>query len=159
MLITTQCAVGIGSNIEPSKHIPIAINRLQDEFGNLKLSSAYASKAVLFVGNDFINIVALLSTSLHIVAFSQKIKAIEQKIDPSSHRLKNRKIDLDVLLYGQEVMPQHNIPHKDILKFSFTACPLAELLPAGLHPENGTSYQQLCKMLENSPKLTRLNEF
>jgi 2-amino-4-hydroxy-6-hydroxymethyldihydropteridine diphosphokinase len=155
MLNKVQCAIGIGSNIDPQKHIKTAIKALREAFGTIQLSSAYASQAVLFEGYDFINLVALINTSLTVEELIKKIKSIEQKIDPHNHRLKNRKIDLDLLLYGDQNLPQHNLPREDIKKFSFTACPLAELLPNKKHPTDKIPYTELCQQLKGNPIITK----
>ena len=50
--------IGIGSNIEPERHVPLGIQALEAEFSALRLSAVYESAAVGFCGANFYNLVA-----------------------------------------------------------------------------------------------------
>ena len=62
--------IGLGSNIEPQKHISGALQALSAEFGHLALSPVYESQSVGFDGDNFINLVVSLETSHHIQRLS-----------------------------------------------------------------------------------------
>ena len=54
--------LGIGSNVEPEKHLRLGIRELGERFGVLELSNVYRSKAVGFEGDDFLNLVVGLES-------------------------------------------------------------------------------------------------
>ena len=59
-----QVYVGMGSNIDPERHIRSGLVALRGRFGSLNVSTIYANPAVGFVGADFLNLVAALWTAL-----------------------------------------------------------------------------------------------
>ena len=52
-----------------------------------------------------------------------------------------RAIDLDLLLYGGEVIdePELKVPHPELIRRSFVLVPLVELDPLLVHPVSGES--------------------
>ena len=54
--------IGVGSNIEPKRHVPLGIKELAAEFAALRLSSVYESAAVGFSGANFYNLVVEAQT-------------------------------------------------------------------------------------------------
>ena len=58
--------VGIGSNIEPERHIRIGLAELRQRFGPLIVSTVYANAAVGFTGDDFLNLAVRFDTDLPI---------------------------------------------------------------------------------------------
>lgn len=161
---TTPCAVAIGSNRQASVHIPLALDQLAKKFSHLQFSSSYQSHACGYEDGhekapDYINLIALFETHLKLHPLIHTLKAIEYEIDPISERTQAniRKIDLDLLLYGDQCSNKHNIPHSDISQFAYVACPLAELMPMGKHPINGYTYRQLCEKVRDCPQLTQIS--
>jgi len=138
--------VGIGSNIEQEKYIRIAVQSLQDCFGEnclLLLSPVYKTHAVGFDGDDFYNLVASFHTLLSPRAVENCLKDIEQK----NGRLRNqekysaRNLDIDLLMYDQVIIhsDEISIPRDEIKKYAFVLSPLADLAPALHHPETNKS--------------------
>jgi 7,8-dihydro-6-hydroxymethylpterin-pyrophosphokinase len=60
-----------------------------------------------------------------------------------------RTIDLDIALFGQQVLdvgPRH-IPDPDIYKYPHIAVPLADLAPQQRHPETGQTLLEIAQGL------------
>lgn len=57
----------------------------------------------------------------------------------------SRTLDLDLLLYGDAVLPEPSIrvPREDIRKYAFVLGPLAELAPGLRHPLTGETMAEL----------------
>ena len=49
----------------------------------------------------------------------------------------SRTLDIDLLLYGDEIIPALRVPRADILEYSFVLCPFADLAPDLAHPVTG----------------------
>ncbi|MDH5398219.1 MAG: 2-amino-4-hydroxy-6-hydroxymethyldihydropteridine diphosphokinase [Cyclobacteriaceae bacterium] len=62
----------------------------------------------------------------------------------------NRTIDIDILLYGDQVIdkPHLKVPHPEMVGRRFTLQPLAEIAPNMLHPVIGDTIR---KLLEKCP--------
>lgn len=142
----TEVVVGIGSNIEPRRHVREALQRLASHFGELDVSPAYSCPAVGFSGADFINLVVAFDSVKPIKAVQQVLRQIEAegKRTRGDHS-SSRTIDLDMLLYGDWIFDNGDIrvPRADILDYAFVLKPLAEIRPAGIHPRDGRSYRDL----------------
>ena len=49
----------------------------------------------------------------------------------------SRSLDIDLLLYGEQVIDEWRVPRDDILKYAFVLRPLAEMAPDLVHPATG----------------------
>jgi len=147
----TQVFIGIGSSLNKLESIKAGIASLQLEFGKLKQSLIYESESVGFVGDNFYNLVIELNTNLPIDRLIRKLKEIEIKHGRVNNAKKfaPRTLDLDLLLYGQEVDKKNNLPRAEITKNAFVLKPLSELAPQLKHPILNETYQNLW---ENYPK-------
>jgi 2-amino-4-hydroxy-6-hydroxymethyldihydropteridine diphosphokinase len=137
--------IGIGSSINRSENIRLGIAALQTEFGELLLSPLYESEAVGFSGVNFYNLVVKLHTDHDIVLLIKKLKSIEKqhgRPDKTS-KFTPRTLDLDLLLYDQQIDPSLDLPRGEILKNAFVLKPLSELAPTLRHPILGETYQAL----------------
>ncbi|HLQ86165.1 MAG TPA: 2-amino-4-hydroxy-6-hydroxymethyldihydropteridine diphosphokinase [Salinisphaeraceae bacterium] len=141
-----QVFIGVGSNIEPRRHIAQALRLLRQRFGTLQVSTIYACPAIGFDGAMFGNLVVGFDTDLAALDLVHALRAIEQQCGrPHSDRTRSRTMDLDLLLYGEHVLETADlqVPRVDILRFAFVLKPLAELLPDGRHPVLGSRYRDL----------------
>lgn len=133
--------LGLGSNVEPQKHLRFGIRELGQKFGILELSNVYSSKAVGFAGDDFLNLVVGLETELSPQALHDMIE--EMHILAGRHRGESRyaprTLDVDLLLYDDLILdePPLRLPRSDVLKYSFVLGPLAEIAPELKHPQTG----------------------
>lgn len=137
--------IGIGSSINRAENIRLGIEALQSEFGELQLSPLYESEAIGFSGVNFYNLVVKLHTDQNIVELIKKLKSIEKKHGRPEKTTKftPRNIDLDLLLYDQQIDPEIDLPRGEILKNAFVLKPLSELAPTLRHPILGETYQAL----------------
>jgi 2-amino-4-hydroxy-6-hydroxymethyldihydropteridine diphosphokinase len=149
--------VGIGSNIEQEKYIRLAVQYLWKTFGQqcqLQLSPVYKTQAVGFDGDDFFNLVAHFLTDLSPLDVSLQLKLIEQQNGrlPSQEKFAARTLDIDLLLYDQEIIHSNgiNIPRDEIIKYAFVLSPLTDLSPTLIHPEQQQNMTVLWQQLAQS---------
>lgn len=139
--------VGIGSNIEPERHVPAGLKALEERFGALRRSRVYRTRAVGFDGDDFLNLVAAFETRESPGAVAAALRSIEEAAGRrrSGVRFASRTLDLDMLLYGDRVIRSDglDVPRGEILEQAFVLGPLAELAPRMHHPELGVSFAEL----------------
>lgn len=140
----TLVAVGIGSNIEPARHVQSALAALRERFGVLRVSPVYRSRAVGFEGDDFYNLVAAFDSTEDVHAIDDTLTAIEHAHGrtPGGPKFAARTLDLDLLLYGDAVLdePGLRLPRKEILDYAFVLQPLADLLGNQQHPVTGKTF-------------------
>ena len=133
--------ISIGSNIDADKNIRVAIHALQDHYGKLILSSVYESEAVGFEGDNFLNLVAGLTTDEDVYAVAATLRKIEDENgrDRSGPRFSSRSVDLDLLLYDDLILQEEglDIPRDEITKNAFVLLPLDEIASQLIHPVSG----------------------
>ncbi len=133
--------LGVGSNIDPEENLRLGLNELRSRYGDLELSAVYRSAAVGFDGDDFLNLVVGLQSHDSAAAICSEIDAIHNLAgrQRSGNKWEARPLDIDLLLYNDEVIEKPRVPRDDVLKYSFVLRPLAELAPDLKHPETGRS--------------------
>jgi 2-amino-4-hydroxy-6-hydroxymethyldihydropteridine diphosphokinase len=141
--------IGLGSNLDnPLQHVQTAIAELAalPDCTLLAQSPWYGSAAV-GPGEqpDYVNGVACLDTNLEPHALLDNLQAIEQ----SHRRVRQqhwgpRTLDLDLLLYGQQVIHTERlqVPHPWLQQRNFVVLPLADVAPELTLPDH-TSLQML----------------
>jgi len=139
--------VAAGSNIEPEKHLSMALRALAAAYGPLTLSPAYRNQAVGFSGADFINLVVGFRTSDEVTTVRQQLQKIEAACDrpPEAPKWAPRTMDLDILLYGNLVSnePGLIIPRPDLVKRPYMLKPMADIAPDVRHPVLGQTLGEL----------------
>lgn len=136
--------VALGSNMDPERHIAMAVQALRGRFGALKLSPIYKNKAVGFEGSDFLNGVAGFDSSLEVSELKSALNEIEHECgrQRGAARFAPRTLDLDLLLYGDRVDLAAKLPRPEILKFGFMLKPLADIAASLRHPVTGQTYAE-----------------
>ncbi|MDX1403267.1 MAG: 2-amino-4-hydroxy-6-hydroxymethyldihydropteridine diphosphokinase [Woeseiaceae bacterium] len=133
--------LGIGSNVEPGKYLTLAIDELRSRFQQLTVSPVYQSKALGFVGEDFLNVVARIQTDLSPRQLIDELDSIQRLAgrERSAKKFVSRTLDIDLLLYDDLVVtePGMQLPRPDTLEFSFVLKPLADIAPDLEHPLTG----------------------
>ena len=144
--------VSIGSNIEPDLNIRKAIQALRKAFGDLQISPVYQTEAVGFDGDDFLNLVVAFETDKPVQSVAHELKSIEDQIgrDRSQARFSARLIDLDLLTCDDLVMDEAGvqIPRHEILQNAFVLKPLSDIFAQGVHPQNGKTYADLWRDMQ-----------
>ena len=136
-----------GSNVEPERHLLLAARELKRSFPGTRFSRCFRNRAIGFDGPDFINFAAELpvtGTAATMRAELQRIEALCGR-EPGAPRWAPRSMDLDVLLFGDQVFSEPGlvVPRPDLLRRAFMLGPLAELAPALRHPVEDRRLEEL----------------
>jgi 2-amino-4-hydroxy-6-hydroxymethyldihydropteridine diphosphokinase len=136
--------VGIGANLgDAHANVLDALDRLTWVPGVrlLRASSLYRTAPIDSSGDDYINAVAEVDTSLSARALLAALHAIEQAHGRERpYHNAPRTLDLDLLLYHDEVIadaPALLVPHPRMHERAFVLAPLAELAPSLVIPGRG----------------------
>lgn len=146
--------IAAGSNVEPERHLAMAVRELERQFSGARFSPWYRNPAVGFEGADFINLVAGFETELNISEVLSRLHAIEALCGRprEAPRWAPRTMDLDVLLYGDLVCeePHLKLPRPDLLKRAYMLGPLAALAPEVVHPTVGETIGELWQRFDRA---------
>ena len=144
--------LSLGSNVSPEKNIQFALDQLSKIFGETVSSSTYKTKAIGFEGSDFLNLVVKIETDLDPERLIDRLHGIEEMTGriTGTKAFNDRTLDIDVLIYGDHINPDLNIPRDEILMYGFVLEPLAELNPEGLHPIESVSFMELWSKLKEN---------
>ena len=102
-----------------------------------KVSSIYDTEPIGNVNQPrFLNLACEAFTRLSPEGLLALVKGIEQKMGRYSRSGEPRIIDIDVLLFGDQVVNTRDlvIPHPQIAERSFVLVPLSEIAPDVVHP-------------------------
>lgn len=140
----TKVYVALGSNLDPERHIAMAVQALRGRFGALSLSPIYRNKAIGFDGSDFLNGVAGFDSELGVPELKSALNEIEHDCgrQRGAARFAPRTLDLDLLLYGERVDAAAKLPRPEILKYGFMLKPLADIAASLRHPVTGQTYAE-----------------
>lgn len=139
--------LGVGSNIEPERHVAIALDRLGRAFDDLRLSPVYRSPAVGFDGADFVNLVAAVRTDRSPSALRDWLRALEEEYGRRRDvpKFSDRVLDVDILLFGDRVRRDRDLPlpRPELFRFAHVLRPLAELAPDLVCPGDGRTIAEI----------------
>lgn len=151
--------VGVGSNIDPERHLREALRELERRFGPLSRSSVYRTSAVGFEGDDFLNLVVSFRTALSAAELVAELDRIEGSAGRrrEAERFAPRTLDLDLLMYADTIDedPGLRLPREDIVRYAFVLGPLAELEPDLVHPVSGETMRELWERFEEGDQPIR----
>jgi 2-amino-4-hydroxy-6-hydroxymethyldihydropteridine diphosphokinase len=103
-------------------------------------SPLYRSAPIDAIGPDFLNAAALLETRLEPLALLGALQGIEAEHGRERpHRNAPRTLDLDVLLFGDQLiaLPSLAVPHPRLHERAFALLPLADVWPDAVIPGRG----------------------
>lgn len=136
--------IGIGANLGDARaNVLDAVDRLSRLPGArlLHTSSLYRTAPIDSSGDDYVNAVAALDTDLDAHALLRALFAIEQAHGRERpYRNAPRTLDLDLLLYGDDIIidaPTLIVPHPRMHERAFVLAPLAEVAPNLVIPGRG----------------------
>jgi 2-amino-4-hydroxy-6-hydroxymethyldihydropteridine diphosphokinase len=135
--------VGIGANLGDARaNVRDALDRLAAQPGCrlLAASSLWRTAPIDSSGDDYINAVAQIDTSLDAHALLAALQAIETAHGRERpYRNAPRTLDLDLLLYGDETIAtlELSVPHPRMHERAFVLAPLCEIAPDALIPGRG----------------------
>jgi 2-amino-4-hydroxy-6-hydroxymethyldihydropteridine diphosphokinase len=140
-----EAFIGIGANLGDARANALdAVERLRRVPGVMvtAVSSLYRTAPIDSSGDDYINAVARVDTSLDAQALLQALFAIEQEHGRERpYRNAPRTLDLDLLLYGAAVIdtPALAVPHPRMTQRAFVLAPLLEIAPDAVVPGLGAA--------------------
>lgn len=149
------CYIGIGSNlgqpVEKARQAIAALKLLPDsQF--ITVSQLYCSKPMGPSDQpDYINAVAAIRTGLAPLALLDQLQRIEQERGRvrKAQRWGPRTLDLDLLLYGDEIIENTRltVPHYGLRQREFVLYPLREIAPSLQLPDG----ELLSDVVNNCP--------
>jgi 2-amino-4-hydroxy-6-hydroxymethyldihydropteridine diphosphokinase len=161
--------IGLGANLPssagpPEATLAAAVARLAQVGSLAACSSLYSTAPVGYADQPrFFNAVVGLETDLAPRELLDALLDLEREFgrDRTSGLgglggLRNgpRTLDLDILLFGDLVLSEHNleVPHPRLAQRAFVLVPLAEIAPALREPRSGATVGQLLERLVPDPE-------
>jgi 2-amino-4-hydroxy-6-hydroxymethyldihydropteridine diphosphokinase len=141
--------IGVGANLgDARQQVKNALNALTHlpQSQLTASSSLYSSAPVEATGPDYVNAVASVQTTLSAEQLLCELRKLEQLAGRErSTRNAPRTLDLDVLLYGDEVLHTDTlqVPHPRMHERAFVLLPLLEIAPELIIPKLGAAKQFL----------------
>ena len=154
--------LSLGSNIDRENNIARAVEKIGCLFGDVDLSPVYETGSVGFEGPSFFNLVAGIRTDQPLLAVRDAMREIEAEAGRIRGRksFDNRVLDIDVLLFGDQVLrPEYNIPRDEIDKYAFVLKPLADLYPDLTHPLTGRRFADMWQDFDAGDQALEVVEF
>ncbi len=150
----TKVYVGLGSNLgNKRENLVNAINTIDtyEEICVIDKSDFYETAPVGGPPQpDYVNCAIELETEFSPQTLLKEFKKIERKLgrQPDA-RWGPRTIDLDILLYGDRIVNNHNlrIPHERMHERTFVLAPLCEISPDIKHPVLKLNISELLEKL------------
>jgi 2-amino-4-hydroxy-6-hydroxymethyldihydropteridine diphosphokinase len=143
--------LGLGSNLgNREANLRMAIRAMTRLARVAAASSLYQTTPVGSTQHDFYNAVVSIETGLSAMSLLRFLKGIEEEIGrrPGGEPGGPRPIDIDILLYGDEIIEEANlaIPHPRMAERSFVLVPLAEIGVDARHPGLDQSFSELARL-------------
>lgn len=135
--------IGLGSNLDPERHLLEAVRLLGERGELIAVSSAWATAAVGPAGQpSFLNAAVQLRTPLPPLRVKPELlRAVEAAMGRvrTADRFAPRPIDLDFVAWeaGELRQPGLEVPDPDLLRHAHVALPASEVAPGWLHPRTG----------------------
>lgn len=143
--------IGIGSNLgDPENNCLEAVDRI----GRIpsckvtRVSRMYRTEPVGVNGQEwYLNCVAEISSGISAKRLMERLLAIEKDMGRvrEGGRWQARIIDLDILMFGMELIHEDNltVPHPLMHRRRFVIVPMVDLAPDLIHPSLGKSMSEL----------------
>ena len=166
MLSIKTSYIGIGSNLGNKLHNCFKAVEMTGQIPGCELtgrSDWYRTKPVGVNGQDwYVNGVISISTSISAQDLLSRLMGIEADMGRMRRQQwEPRVIDLDILLFGREIIGEENlkIPHPLMHLRKFVLVPMVQLVPDLIHPSlNMTMAELLGQIPEDGQVVTRMRE-
>ncbi|MBC7415646.1 MAG: 2-amino-4-hydroxy-6-hydroxymethyldihydropteridine diphosphokinase [Herminiimonas sp.] len=144
--LAVRAYIGIGANLGDAKTtVEAAFGALETLPGTwvVERSSLFRTAPMDAGGDDYVNAVAAIDTTLSAAALLDALQAIENRhgrVRPYPNA--PRTLDLDILLYGQQTVqtPLLTIPHPRLSQRAFALIPLLQIAPMITIPGEGPAH-------------------
>jgi 2-amino-4-hydroxy-6-hydroxymethyldihydropteridine diphosphokinase len=139
MVSEHQVCLLLGSNIQPERNLPLAIDLLQNQLTILQISCVWETSPVGSTGPNFLNAALLAQTPLEQKTLKlQILTPLEAKMGRVRSADKNapRPIDLDIILFDGLVLDP------SFWLFAHRAVPVAEIQP-DIRSEAGETLKEI----------------
>jgi 2-amino-4-hydroxy-6-hydroxymethyldihydropteridine diphosphokinase len=151
--------IGIGSNLgDRRENVRRALELLTQSPGIevVAKSRLYASKPIggPHGQGDYVNAAAVLRTSLAPHALLKALQHVETQLGRTrSQRWAPRMIDLDLLLFDEEIVEDNDLilPHSRMSFRRFVLAPAAEIAPEMVYPVTASRIDELLARLDHGP--------
>ena len=158
------CYLGIGSNLgDPIENCRKALREIASlkNVQVLRRSSLYRTEPVGDIPQDwFVNGVVEVRTTFAAPQLLKALQWVEQALGRERRgRWEPRIIDIDILLYGQEIIKTESlvVPHPELHKRRFVLVPINEIAPYVIHALYGISMKGLLDRLEDDHAVERID--
>ncbi len=156
--------IGLGSNLGPERHLPLALAGLGRDLEVERVSGVYASEPVGAPGTPrFLNAAVLVRTDRSPARLKAEVlRPLEAALGRrrTSDRNAPRTIDLDLLLYDELAIddPESGLrlPDPELLTRAHLAIPAAEVWPEVTHPGTGEALASIAARLSVGAGLVRV---
>lgn len=141
----TRVFLGLGSNIERERHLHAGLDALDSFLSDMTCSPVFESQPVGIKSGPFFNLVVSALTDLPLMELDRRLKMIEADSGRYAPDRKGLPLDIDVLLYGDQVGNFDGLilPRAEILKNAFVLWPLSLIAADRLHPGVGVPFATL----------------
>ena len=147
--LTAAVYLGLGANVgNRLANLRVALARMRTFTRVEAVSRLYETAPVgLEEQPPFLNAACRVVTGLEPAALLRFLKNLEREIGrrPGGPPSGPRPIDLDILLYGEQVVDTDDlcVPHPRLAERAFVLAPLCDLAPEMRHPSLGKSMREL----------------
>ena len=144
----------LGSNIEPERHISLAVQRLQALLIVERVSHAWETPAVGSEGPNFLNAALLVRTDLAPQELKELVlRPLEKDLGRmrSADKYAPRTIDIDIILWDDQVLDEM------IWHLAHVAVPAEEIWPLPLPGPGGETLVQVAARLERTTPIRKRN--
>ena len=152
--------LGLGSNMgDRQENLDKALEFLSQRLRMRKVSSIYDTEPVGDTDQPrFLNLVCQSYTRLEPMGLLALAKGIESKLGRAGKSGAPRTIDIDILLYEEQVIetPELVIPHPKMTERAFVLVPLDEIAPDLVHPVSGKTIRELLQEITEKQGVFKL---